>query len=136
MKLITFFKNLLDSMLSGSFERLKIVNGMNQTFKEYYYSGEISRLCKVSISQGDASFRHDMSSMIFRSGFKILILNDSDIRESEIKEISNTILSNQAFVRQLMAIGFDTLIIVGKKSLMGEKFGLKNYANLNNYYIK
>ena len=76
-----------------------------------------------------------MSAISFRSGFKITIENDANLKESEINEISKYILTNTAFVRQLMAIGFDTLIIKGKTTLMGKKFGLKDYSNLNNYFI-
>lgn len=136
MQLVTFFKNLLDSLLSGSFERMRIVNGMNDAFKEYYYSGELQRLCKVTITPGDSSYRHEMSSMVFRSGFKINILNDNNLKESEIIEISKYILSNTPFIRQLMSIGFDTLLIKGKTTLMGQKYALKNYANLNSYFIE
>lgn len=35
---------------------------MNQSFKEFFYSGELNRLCKVSISQGDKDFTHEMSA--------------------------------------------------------------------------
>ena len=136
MQLITFFKNLLDSLLSGSFERLRIVNGMNDAFREYFYSGELHRLCKITITSGDSANRHEMSSMVFRSGFKLTIENDSNLKESEIIEISNYILSNTPFIRQLMSIGFDTLIIKGKTTLMGKKYALRDYANLNNYYIE
>lgn len=135
MQLVTFFKNLLDSLLSGSFERLRIVNGMNDAFKEYYYSGELQRLCKVTITSGDSAFRHEMSSMVFRSGFKINIENDNNLKESEMVEISKYILSNTPFIRQLMSIGFDTLIIKGKNTLMGKKYALKDYANINSYFI-
>lgn len=136
MQLVTFFKNLLDSLLSGSFERMRIVNGMNTAFNEYFLSGELKRMCKVSITSGDATYHHEMSTLVFRSGFKITIVNDDHLRETEMNEISNYILSNEPFVRQLMSIGFDTLIIRGKNTLMGKKYPLKNYANLGNYFIK
>lgn len=136
MQLVTLFKNLIDSLLSGSFERLKIVNAMNAAFKDYYLSGELQRLCKITITSGDIEYRHEMSSMVFRSGFKINIENDNGLKESEIIEISKYILSNTTFIRQLMSIGFDTLIIKGKTTLMGKKYALKQYANLNSYFIE
>ena len=86
MNIADFFKNLINTLLDGSFERMRVINAMNQSFKEYYYSGEIDRLCKVSISQGDEEFRHEMSSVWFRSGFKITIENDNNLKESEINE--------------------------------------------------
>ena len=136
MSIKDFFNNLFNSLLDGSFERMRIINVMNQSFGEYFYSGELDRLCKVSISQGDRDFAHEMSSLWFRSGFKISIENDANLLDSEIMEISKYVLSNTSFIRQLMAMGFDTLIVAGATGGKGRKFSLKGYANLNNYYIE
>lgn len=136
MSIKDFFNNLFNSLLDGSFERMRIINVMNQSFREYFYSGELDRLCKVSISQGDRDFAHEMSSLWFRSGFKISIENDANLLDSEIMEISKYVLSNTSFIRQLMAMGFDTLIVAGATGGKGRKFSLKGYANLNNYYIE
>lgn len=136
MSIKDFFYNLFNSLLDGSFERMRIINVMNQSFREFFYSGELNRLCKVSISQGDKDFAHEMSSFWFRSGFKISIENDENLLDSEIKEISKYVLSNTSFIRQLMAMGFDTLIVVGATGGKGRKFSLKGYADLRNYYIE
>lgn len=136
MDLRSFFNLLLNSLLDGSFERMRLINGMNRGFQEYFFSGEINRLCKVSISAGDFDFRHEMSSLWFRSGFKISIENDANIKDSEINEISQYVLHNETFIRQLMAMGFDTLVVQGKTTGIGKKFSLKAYSNLNNYYIE
>ena len=136
MSIIDFFNNMLNSLLDGSFERVKIINEMNKGFKELFYSGVINRLCHVSISVGDPDFRHEMSSMPFRSGFKIGVENDMDLHMSEVMELSKYVLVNTAFIRQLMAMGFDTLIIQGVNNGRGRKFSLKAYAKLDNYYIE
>ena len=136
MSIKDFFNNLFNSLLDGSFERMRIINVMNKSFREYFYSGELDRLCKVSISQGDVDFAHEMSSIWFRSGFKISIENDADLIDREIIEISKYVLSNTSFIRQLMAMGFDTLIVTGTTGRKGRKFSLKGYANLNSYYLK
>lgn len=136
MSIKTFFTNLINSLLDGSFERVRIINQMNAAFKEYFLSGEFGRMCKVSISQGRSEYAHEMSSLWFRSGFKISIENDSSLRESEITELAGYVTDNAAFVRQLMAMGFDTLIVKGKTSGKGKEFPLKKYANLNQYFIQ
>ena len=129
-------KNLLNSLLDGSFEKMKIISTMNQAFKEYYYSGELNRLCKVSITMGNDSYRHEMSAIFFRSGFKISIENDSDLQNSEIRDISQYILSNKAFVRQLMSLGFNTLIIMGKTTKKAMQYSLKEYAQLRGFSLE
>lgn len=136
MNLKTFFSNLINSLLDGSFERVRIISQMNTAFKEYFTTGELNRLCKVSISQGNSAFAHEMSSLWIRSGFKITIENDVSLRESEINELAAYVTDNAAFVRQLMAMGFDTLTIKGKTGGMTKSFALKRFANLNQYYIK
>ncbi len=136
MKIVDFFKNLIDSLLSGSFERVRIVSDMNQAFKEYYYSGELQRLCKVTISPGNPAYKHEMSAVFFRSGFKITIENDSNLAESEMREISKYILSNTPFIRQLMAIGFDTLFINGQNYGKSIAYALKEYGSLSNFFIE
>ena len=135
MNIKDFFYNILNSILDGSFERMNVISAMNQAFKEYFISGDLERCCKVSISQGDQEFRHEMSSIWLRSGFKISIENDMNLRNSEIEEISQYVLQNNTFIRQLMALGFDTLIVQGKTTQIGRKYSLKAYSNLKNYFI-
>lgn len=77
-----------------------------------------------------------MSSIWMRSGFKITIENDSALRESEINELSSYITDNPQFVRQLMAMGFDTLVIKGKTTGVSKEYALKKFANLNQYFIR
>lgn len=136
MNIKTLLNNLLNTLLDGSFERIRIISQMNAAFKEYFTTGEFNRLCRVSISQGNSAFAHEMSSLWIRSGFKIAIENDIALRESEINDLSAYVTDNAAFVRQLMAMGFDTLVIKGKTSGISKNFALKKYANLNQYYIR
>lgn len=136
MNIRTLITNLINSLLDGSFERMRIINQMNLAFKEYFTSGEFNRLCRVSISQGKSEFAHEMSSIWFRSGFKISIENDLSLKDAEIEEFAKYVTENPAFVRQLMAMGFDTLVIRGKTTGMGKDYALKRFANLNQYYIK
>ena len=135
MNIRAIITNLINSLLDGSFERMRIISQMNAAFKEYFTTGEFNRLCKVSISQGNSAFAHEMSSIWIRSGFKITIENDYSLRESEMEELASNVTDNVAFVRQLMAVGFDTLTIKGKTTGKTKSFALKRYANLDQYFI-
>ena len=135
MNIRAIITNLINSLLDGSFERMRIISQMNAAFKEYFTTGEFNRLCKVSISQGNSAFAHEMSSIWIRSGFKITIENDYSLRESEMEELASNVTDNAAFVRQLMVVGFDTLTIKGKTTGKTKSFALKRYANLNQYFI-
>ncbi len=136
MSIKTLMINLINSLVDGSFERMRIMGQMNAAFKEYFMSGEFNRMCKVSISQGCYEYAHEMSSLWFRSGFKISIENDTSLKDSEIMELASYVTGNATFVRQLMAVGFDTLVIKGKTTGISKDFALKQYANLNSYFIK
>ena len=136
MNIKTLLCNLINSLLDSSFERVRIISQMNAAFKEYFTTGEFYRLCKVSISQGNSVFAHEMCTLWIRSGFRISIENDASLRESEINELAAYVTDNAAFVRQLMAMGFDTLVIKGKTTCLTKSFALKKFANLNQYFIK
>ena len=127
---------MITSILNGSFDRLRIIGQMNKAFEESFYTGELDRMCKVSIAMGYQPFAHEMSCLSFRSGFKISIENDSSLKESELEELASYVTGNVAFVRQLMSLGFDTLIIKGKINGMNKMYALKRFANLSQYYIK
>ena len=135
MNIRAIITNLINSLLDGSFERMRIISQMNAAFKEYFTTGEFNRLCKVSISHGNSAFAHEMSSIWIRSGFKITIENDYSLRASEMEALASNVTDNAAFVRQLMAVGFDTLTIKGKTTGKTKSFALKRYANLNQYFI-
>ena len=55
MNIRAIITNLINSLLDGSFERMRIISQMNAAFKEYFTTGEFKRLCKVSISQGNSA---------------------------------------------------------------------------------
>ena len=135
MKFVEFIKNIVNAILDGSLEKIRLISQMNAGFKEFFCSGELNRLCKTSICPGDPDFRHEMSSIWFRSGFKISVENDYNLKDSEVMEISQYVLQNPSFIKQLMVMGFDTLIVQGNMTGKGKKFSLKAYANLNDYFL-
>ena len=136
MRIWELIKNIVNSIMDGSIERVRVIKAMNDNFQQSYYSGGIDRLCKVSISAGDPEFAHEMSAMWLRSGFRVSIENDLGLADSEVFEISDYILQNKAFIRQLMAMGFDTLIVQGKITKRGKLFSLKSYSDLNGYMLQ
>ena len=70
-----------------------------------------------------------------RSGFKITIENDANLTQTDFMEISRYIIDSKPFVRQLMAFGYDTLIISGKTYFKGIQISLKDIASLQDYML-
>jgi hypothetical protein len=130
-----FIKNTINLVLDASYEKVAIINGLNKSFDEQFHNGETNRLVKVSITIGDSSYKHSMSVNFTRSGFMMMIQNDEALRLSEVNEVAQYILTNDYFVKKLMSLGFDTLIVKGK-STNSIKFKLSEYANLDNYFLK
>jgi hypothetical protein len=126
---------VVDIVTQGNFDRVRILGEFNRVFNQAYLSSEINRKCSVTTSPGKVEFRHELSSFYVRSGFKITILNVSYLTESDFFEISGYVLESEAFVRQLMALGYDTLIVKGKNSTVGLQVPLREFANLEGYMI-
>jgi hypothetical protein len=133
--LTTLINNFFDVISQGSIERVKLVRELNRAFLEAYLSGEFDRMCKASISMGDSSFRHSMSTIVLRSGFKIRVQNDENLSGNDISELAKYVLASNPFVRQMMALGFDTLIIIGKHNTYGVRLQLSKFANPNQYFL-
>ncbi|MBS0645481.1 MAG: hypothetical protein JSR97_02665 [Verrucomicrobia bacterium] len=134
-RLAQLLNRVVDVVSQGNLERVRIIKEFNQVFKEAYLSGDIERHCTVTTSPGNPEFKHELSTFYLRSGFKITIENDSRLRDNDFVEISRYVLESAPFVRQLMALGYDTLIIKGKSSFTGLQIPLKEIANLHKYML-
>lgn len=134
-KITTILNRIVDVVSQGSLERIKVLREFNYVFKEIYMSGELLWLCSVTTSSGNPNFRHELSTFYLRSGFRITVENDSNLTQNDYFEIAKYVIENAAFVRQLMALGYDTLIIKGRNSIYGAEIPLKEIASLHNYML-
>lgn len=134
-KITTFLNRVVDVVSQGNLERVKILREFNYVFKEVYMQGELERLCTVTTSAGNPQYKHELSTFYLRSGFKITVENDSNLTKEDLIDISKYVIESAPFVRQLMALGYDTLIIKGKNSIYGVQIPLKEIANLQNYML-
>ena len=133
-KLYALVKHVFTATLDLSIETVVLIRSMNSAFKEQFLSNQTNRLVEASITIGESRFKHSMSKSFVRSGFKLTFINDSNLKESEARDLAKYILENDHFVRQLMILGFDTLIIKGKttNSIL---FKLSDYASLDGIFL-
>jgi len=134
-KITTLLNRVVDVVSQGNLERVRILKEFNYVFKDVYMQGELDRLCTVTTSAGNPQFKHELSTFYLRSGFRITVENDSNLTREDFVEISKYVIESAPFVRQLMALGYDTLIIKGKNSMFGVQIPLKEIANLQNYML-
>jgi hypothetical protein len=134
-KISILINRIVDVITQGNLERVKVMSEFNRVFKDAFYSQEFNRLCSVTTSKGNPRFKHELSAFYLRSGFKITILNDDNLTEGDYSYIASYVVLSKEFVRQLMAMGYDTLIIRGKSRSTGLEIPLKEIANLNDYML-
>ncbi len=134
-KITTFLNRIVDTISQGSLERVRILQEFNYVFKEVYMQGDFNRLCTVTTSSGNPNFKHQLSTFYLRSGLKVTIENHNNLTNSDIIEISKYFIESKPFVRQLMALGYDTLIIKGKNNFSGVEIALKQIADLQEYML-
>lgn len=136
-RIATLINRVVDILSQGSLERVKILREFNITFKQAWEEKSIDRFCSVTTSPGDPNFRHELSTFYLRSGFKITVGNDDGLTEKDYGEISKYVVESKPFVRQLMALGYDTLIIKGKHPYhQGKRLALKEISSLQDYMLK
>lgn len=126
---------VVDIVLQGNLDRVRLIGEFNRVFNQAYLQSEINRKCSVTTSLGKPGFGHSMSDH-FRSGFKITILNDDYLTETDLFEISGYVLESPGFVRKLMVVGYDTLIVKGKTATVGLQVPLKKFGNIDNYMMQ
>jgi hypothetical protein len=134
-RITTFLNRIVDVVSQGNLQRVTILSQFNLVFKEAYFQGDLERLCRVTTSPGIPDFKHELSTFYLRSGFKITIENDHNLIQNDFYEISRYVIESKPFVRQLMALGYDTLIIIGKTYRQGIHIPLKEIANLQDYML-
>ena len=94
----------------------------------------INRIVDV-ITQGNLERVKVMSE--FNRVFKDAFYSQEFIRLCSVTTsyIASYVVLSKEFVRQLMAMGYDTLIIRGKSRSTGLEIPLKEIANLNDYML-
>jgi hypothetical protein len=134
-RIATLLNRVVDIVSQGNLARVRILSEFNQAFKEAFINGDIDRHCTVTTSPGNVEYRHELSSFYLRSGFRITVENDHQLTQNDYIEISRYVLESAPFVRQLMALGYDTLIIKGRNQFQGVQISLKEIAQLHKYML-
>lgn len=126
----------IDRIITGNNSRKDVINFFNLFFEEAFNSGKIDRLCKLSSTKGNKFFKTNLSSFSFRSGLEIKILNDHNLKESDVHTICNIVLGNPYFVRKLISLGYDTLKIIADTKKISLSLELQNFTTLNKNLLK
>lgn len=125
--LFNFFRDFIGDII----ERRQVLNSFNMTAKHAYYSREATYLAKARTTIGNSAFRHELSKM--RSGFTIKVYGAHGMNKAQATEIAMALLDNGAFMRQLMAIGYDTLEI--ESEIQRYQWSISDYHSLSDFTL-
>lgn len=120
-------KSIWGTLLNGSFEKQAFIDEINKQFYNLYVSGKLKRLYKAGTTIGRESDRHDMSSKIW-NGLELKVKNDSLLTVREIEQFSKDFLEDKELVRQLLSLGYSTLIITGTKVNITNEYKLTDFG--------
>ena len=120
-------KSIWGTLLNGSFEKQAFIDEINKQFYNLYVSGKLKRLYKAGTTIGRESDRHDMSSKIW-NGLELKVKNDSLLTIGEIEQFAKDFLEDKGLVRQLLSLGYSTLIITGTQVSVTNEYRLTDFA--------
>ena len=124
--MVNSFKRLIDKLQNGSVERSLFLNELNILFRTLYTSDCMNFPCKASVAYGVTAFKHDTSFDISKSGLKITLEKEL-VTSSEIREVSQCLLSDKNIIKVLMLLGFDTLIVAGVNEKTSVLYCIRDY---------
>ncbi len=122
-------KNKINDWFAQSNDRSKLIEGFNSATKLAYISGEMPTLLKAKISVGNRAYTHTFSRLM-GGGFRIQAMAGRKLTKEEMQELGAFILFNDAMVRELVSIGFDTLELHSDVGNIGLQWQLTKYTNI------
>lgn len=118
--------NNIISWFKDRSERAKLIRSFNESARNAFVGGIAPSLLKASISKGDRAYRHQFSNWL-NSGFRIQAFTGKALTKDEILIIGSVILAEDALIRKLVVLGWDTLEIHSDKGCYGCKWQLKDF---------
>ena len=110
-------------------ERRKLINSWNDSAKEAFISGAVPSLLEASTSIGNSNYRHEMSKWMI-SGFRIRVRSGRPLDKEELLAIGRIILYNNQLVRQIVALGWDTLEVYDASNKKGVQWAFRDFVSL------
>lgn len=121
-KIVQWFRDLS--------ERERLINEFNISARVAFTQLTVGTLLEARSKSGFGDFRHECSSFLLPTGFCIRATKGTPLTKDEILYIGTVVLTNEALVRRLFVLGWDTLYvedIVGNKQA---KWAIKDFANI------
>ena len=92
-------------------KRSQLIRRANALFFNGFTSGKLEYYCQVERSVSVKSFKHRCHSW---NDFLVVIKNDHELTQVSLIKASEYFIENDQFIRQLVHLGFETLILKGE----------------------
>lgn len=110
-------------------DRSSLILGFNKSAKDAFINGYAPVILEARISKGNKNYKHRFSSL-FNTGFRIKAYSGFALSKNDTINIGNVILANQALVRRLVVLGFDTLEVHCDVGNQGCQWQLHDYIQI------
>lgn len=121
--------NAILGWFSNLAQRDKLIREFNKAAKESFVLGLVPTLLKSKKSKGYSLYKHKYSNWLC-SGFRVEAFAGRVLSKNEVISIAEVVLADDALVRNLVVLGFDTLEVHGEEANFGCRWQLKDYMLL------
>ncbi|MCQ2192042.1 MAG: hypothetical protein MJZ23_04155 [Paludibacteraceae bacterium] len=129
---LTNIWNGIVQWFSDSRDRSRLVRDFNKTARNAFVTGTAPTILEASMVTGNKAYKHEMSAWM-NTGFCIKALSGRTLSRDEMIFIGKIILANKTLVRQLVALGWDTLMVRDNNSHFGCQWKLIEHADMGGF---
>lgn len=120
--------NKIISWLDDFKSRQETIQNFNKNAKDSYVQKQTSLLLEAKTSIGSAEYKHAYSKFM-ASGFNIKAFSKTPLNTEQLQSVGKDLIKDEAFIRKLISLGWDTLEVQDVDGNLGCKWELNKYVN-------
>lgn len=106
-----WFNKVVSFFVKDSVERRRFIDEFNTNARYAFQNITIDALFEAVTCAGNINYRHDLSAPTVVSGIEIRVKGGTIVPVDDILQIGKLVLLNEALVRRIYILHWDTLII-------------------------
>lgn len=122
-------RNKISDWFAQRKDRSTLIDNFNLAARMAYIGGEMPTLLKAKVSVGNSAYTHTFTKFM-AGGFRIQAMAGRSLSREEMAELGSFILFNDAMIRELVSLGFDTLELHSDVGNIGLQWQLTKYTNI------
>ena len=127
-----WFRKITEWFVPDSVARRKFVDEFNMNAKVSFTNLLVDSLLEAEICSGkeDSNYRHELSAPLFASGLVINVQAGSQVTLDDILLIGKIVLSDEAIVRRMYVLHWDTFVIKDTRTGKYVDWAIKDFVHL------